>query len=220
MALKVKFTTATEGFDAAIREKYKPMAEAGTEAIREISDEVKTAGRADIAAAGFGKRWQNAFRVDVYPKRGVSLNAAALVYHKIPYADIFETGGVIKGKPKLWIPLSSTPKKIGTQRMSAKLFQQKIGKLQYVKRPGGKPLLMAKASVSSGQAKSGKYGKVTLSKLRSGAAGNGIIRAVPLFVAVDSVKLRDRFSLREIIGRTADKLATVYTQKLAQKDID
>lgn len=80
----------TEGFDVALREKYRPLAEAGQETIIEIANAIKNAGRAEIAAAGFSARWQNALRADVYPKRKVSLNAATLVFHKIPYADVLK----------------------------------------------------------------------------------------------------------------------------------
>ena len=73
-------------------------------------------GRADIAAAGFSRRWQNAFRVDVFPRgRKVSVDAAAWVFHKIPYAEVFEEGATIRGRPYLWIALPGTPTRIGGQ---------------------------------------------------------------------------------------------------------
>ncbi|RUV75923.1 MAG: hypothetical protein EOR30_17060 [Mesorhizobium sp.] len=50
-----------------------PIAFAATAAISEAGDIVKREGRADIAAAGFSKRWQNALRVNVYPKRRFSI---------------------------------------------------------------------------------------------------------------------------------------------------
>lgn len=220
MSLKLLYRAGKGEFEQALREKYQPLAEAGKETIVEIADEVKTKARQDIASAGFSKRWQNALRVDVYPKNKVSLNAAALVYHKIPYADVFESGATIRGKPQLWLPLTSTPKKVGRYRMTPERFINEIGPLQLVRRAGGKPLLFGKMEVSRNQARSGDYGKVTLPKLRKGAAQSGIIRAVPLFVGVDSVKLRDRFSINEIVDRAVGRMGETFIRKLDAKDID
>ncbi|KEC73144.1 hypothetical protein RLPCCGM1_c1260 [Rhizobium leguminosarum bv. phaseoli CCGM1] len=220
MTLKLLYRAVKGEFEQALREKYQPLAEAGQETIQEIADQIKTAARQDIASAGFSKRWQNALRADVYPKGKVSLNAAALIYHKIPYADVFESGATISGKPLLWLPLKSTPKKVGRNRMTPDRFMQAIGPLQLVRRAGGKPLLFGKMSVSKNQAASGDHGNVTLAKLRKGAAKTGIIRAVPLFVGVDSVRLRDRFSINEIVDRAVDRIGEVFVQKLGNKDID
>lgn len=217
--MKIVYQALKGEFEQALREKYRPLAEAGQETIEEVATQVKLKGRAHIAQAGFSKRWQNALRADVYPKRKVSLNAATLIYHKIPYADVFETGATIRGKPRLWLPLSTTPKRIGRYRMTPERFSREVGPLQPVQRPGRKPLLFGRMEVTEGQAKSGDYGKVTLAKLRKGAAGSGIVRGVPLFVGVDSVKLRDRFQLSELIEREADKMAAIFVRKLDAKDV-
>lgn len=218
--ITVTVKALTEGFDAAMREKYRPLAEAGQETIIEIANDIKIAGRADIAAAGFSARWQNALRAEVYPKRKVSLNAATLVFHKIPYADVFETGATISGKPTLWLPLSSTPKKLGRFKMTADRYAKEVGPLTLLKLPGKRPLLAAKMAVSGRQAASGDLGKVTLPKLRRGASGSGAIRAVPLFVGVDSVTLRKRFGLNEVIERAAGRIEAVFVDRVAKKDID
>ena len=215
MALKILYQSAAGDFEKAMVGIYRPIAEAGTAAMTEAVNEIKAKGRADIASAGFGKKWQNTFRVDQYPGRGkVSANAAALVYHKIPYADVFETGATIRGKTgKLWLPLKNTPKKVGRNRLTPKVFVREVGPLFSINR-GGKPILAAKMAVSKSAAKSGKLPKPTLGKLRDGATSKGLTRAVPLFVGVDSVKLRDRFSLREITDRAADALPALYAKHL------
>lgn len=214
MALKILYESASGEFDKAMTAIYRPIAAAGTAAIGAAADEIKRKGRADIAQAGFGKRWQNTFRVDTYPKKGrVSANAAALVYHKIPYADVFEAGATIRGKPMLWLPLKTTPKKIGRNRMTPKVFRREVGPLFTLNR-GSKPLLAAKIAISKSQAKSGKMPKPSLAKLRDGATTKGLTRAIPLFVGVDSVKLRDRFSLREITDDAAERLPALYAKFL------
>lgn len=63
-------------------------------------------GQADIAQAGsFGARWIDALQVAV---TGSGNNMRLSMKLNVPGADIFETGGVIQGKPLLWLPLSGT----------------------------------------------------------------------------------------------------------------
>src|SRR6185369_14975452 len=81
----------------------KDLATAATTAVAEAGAQALKNGRASIAAAGFSRKWQNALRLDVFPKGGVSVNAAAVLRHTIPYAGIFETGGTIEGP--LWLPI-------------------------------------------------------------------------------------------------------------------
>lgn len=207
MALQF-FANAIRGELAeAMDELYEPIAEAGTAAMREVANSIKLKGRSNISAAGFSTKWQNAFRVDVYPKRGVSANAAALVYHRIPYADIFETGGTIRGKPTLWVPLPSTPKKIGRRRMTPARFINEVGPLFPIRGKGGKPLLAANVA----KKRRSRNGTLSLSSLRRGASG-GATQAVPVFVGLPSVTLRDRFSLREITRSEANTLAELYAK--------
>jgi hypothetical protein len=205
--LRIRVSDPSDAFAKAMREKYKPVAKAAKRAMTQVADNIKAQGRADIMAGGLTKRWANTFRVDVYPKgSAVSVNAAALVYHKIPYADIFETGGTIHGAPKLWLPLSSTPKKLGTKRMTPEIYIKEIGPLFPINRAGKAPLLAGYTSVS---AKTKNTGKITSAKLRRGAAG-GARKAVPLFVGVDQVSIEKKFHLRAITAADAAKLASFY----------
>lgn len=211
MALEF-FASAIRGELAEVFEElYEPIEEAGTAAMREMATAIKLRGRANIAAGGFSTRWQNAFRVDVYPKRGASANASALVYHKIPYADVFETGATIRGKPTLWVPLPGTPKKIGRKKITPQRFISEIGPLFPLKGRGGRPLLAAKVAARRRQRAGGQ---VSLSALRRGAAGGVPTQALPLFVGLPAVKLGDRFALREITRSGAAALAVLYVKNL------
>jgi hypothetical protein len=204
--LRFRVSDIAREFEQAMADKYQPIAEAGTAAMTEMANRLKLAGRADIASAGFSKRWQNAFRVDVYPKRRASADAAALVYHRIPYADVFETGATIRGKPTLWVPLPVLPKRIGRERMSPKLYEQRVGPLQFIKGSSGVPLLVGRIAGPKGS----KVRTVTLASARRGARGEGNVQTVPLFVGVDAVTLRDRFSLRQITDKAAALLPALY----------
>lgn len=222
--MKIVYQAVKGEFEQAIRAIYRPLEEAGQETIEEVATAIKVKGRAHIGRAGFSKRWENALRADVYPKKPrISLNAAALIWHKIPYADVFESGAVIRGKPRLWLPLSSTPKKIGRHRMTAERYVRSIGPLTPIIRPGKKPLLAGQMSATKTQLRSGAFGKVSVPRLKKGAgkietkaAGRTM---VPLFVGVDVVTLRKRFALTELIEREADQMAEIFVRKLDAKDV-
>ncbi|MCW2854371.1 MAG: hypothetical protein JWM84_4035 [Nocardioides sp.] len=195
-------------FTQAVREIYKPIAEAGTAAIRHAGEDVKRDARASIAAAGFGAKWQNALRVDIYPKRGISANAAAHIYHNIPYAEVFERGAQIHGKPMLWIPMSHTPKRANGQRLTAPAYVRTIGPLVSLNRPGKPPML-------AGQIKESAKGTITPAKLRSAMKladkkGGAGVRLVPLYTGISTVTIRKRFWIYAAIDRARSRLAEYY----------
>lgn len=209
-------------FQKAFKRKESIVARAATLGLREVANDVKASGRAAIARAGFSPRWQAAFRVEIYPKRGESINAAAFVHHNIPYAGVFESGATISGHPYLWIPLPNAPKRIGRQKITPKLYTQSIGKLVFIRSAGGKPLLAGKVSVRS-------RGKVTLSQLRRGErdarreaathafGGNSArlkVSLVPIFIGVTSIRIRGRFGLEAIFSRARTALAAAYIRNI------
>lgn len=208
----------------AFLDKERIVARAATLGMREVAEDVKRSGRAAIGRAGFSPRWQGAFRVDVYPKRGESINAAAFVHHNIPYAGVFEEGATISGSPYLWVPLPTAPKRIGRQKITPKLYSEHVGKLVFIRRSGGRPLLAGRLN-----ARSGGRGKVTIAQLRRGerdarraaatsAFGGNASRLkttiVPLFVGLPSVKIRGRFGLQAIFDNARARLAAAYFRNL------
>lgn len=203
----LKFTIeAKEGQfeDVLAIQAYDTVEQASQAAITAAGQIVKIQGRADIAAAGFGPKWQNTFRVDVFPKTGASVNAAAFIHHKIGYAGIFEEGGEIQGKPLLWIPLTGTPKKIGRYRFSAYNYRLKYGRdsLQLVKRTGKAPLLFGK--------KPSGMRRALVRRLKGLRKDVGDQR-VPLFAGVDRVNIRKRFHIRNIVESAAARLPELFT---------
>jgi hypothetical protein len=195
----------------AMRQKYLPVATAATRAIEDVALQVKTRGRSAIAAAGFSRRWQNALRVNVYPERGrVSVDAAAFIYHKIPYAGVFEDGARISGSPFLWIPFSNVQQRIGGKRLTPRLFIATVGPLHSVNVPGKPPMLAAYVSANFGGGK-----KITLASLRAGMrrrskSGAGSVRSVPIFFGINAVQLRARFGLQAIFNSGRASLAQAY----------
>ncbi len=208
------YSAVTGQYKTYTDELHKRIATAATNAMSEAGSKLKTEGRAAIGAAGFSKRWQNAFRVNLYPDRGrtVSVTPAALAFHKIPYADVFETGATITGSPLLWLPLPNVPVQVsgimgGRVHMSPTAYIRSIGPLHLILRPGKPPLL---AGYMAGS------GTITIAKLkagnrrrRPGAPAQKIV-SVPLFFGLDKVSLRQRFNLREIFARTQASLGALY----------
>jgi hypothetical protein len=208
MTMRVKYACRPGAFKEAFTAPYALMAQAAQQAVAQAGDEVKTAARANIASAGLGPGFVKALRVDIYPRRRNSLNASAHIYHRIPYAGVFEEGETIRGKPRLWIPLRSAPQKIGKKRMTPQEYVARVGPLQFVQVPGRNPLLFARMK--------GKRagGKVTLGKLRAAktAKGSGATRSVPIFVGVDAVTIRKRLDIGSIVERASNRLAQLYAQ--------
>lgn len=211
MSLRLTFRALKGEFEEAVNELNRPIAEAATAAMKEAAEIAKTEARASIAAAGFSRRWQNTLRVEVYPKRDVSTNPAALIYHRIPYADVFETGATIRGNPRLWLPLPSAPKRISRQRPTPKRIGQLAPDgLQFVKRPGGNPLLAVKVRVSRTKAAEREQ-KLTAPQIRRGSrSGRGIVKSVPVFVGLKTVEIGKRFNVRGAVENARDRLASLY----------
>jgi hypothetical protein len=96
---------------------------------------IEESGRIDIALAGnFGARWIEGLHVKA---SGTIGNMRISMYHDVPYAGIFETGGEIHGNPLLWIPLSFTDAKgIAASEYGSGLFRVD-------RRASGTPLLFS-----------------------------------------------------------------------------
>jgi hypothetical protein len=210
--LQILFSYVTGTFEETFAALQAPVAAAATASIRAAGDQLKRDARADIAAAGFSSRWQNALRVNIYPKSGNSIEAAAFLYHKIAYADIFEEGGSIRGKPLLWLPLPNTPVKIGSQKMTPALYEAEIGPLRYVSRGGLPPLLVAEQAPTRS-----KKTKFSLSSLRRGAAAGSTgatTRTVPLFIGLDAVTMAKKFHIQDDAKRAAEALPGLFADNL------
>lgn len=222
MALKVKssfkkgihvsYEYKPAAFAASVATMKDPVALAASGAMKEAGDIFKTRVRADMAAAGFKRKFLNSFRVNVYPAPPkVSINAAALGFSKVPYAGVFEEPTNISGRPILWLPLSSTPKNIGGKRMTPQLYIRQIGPLFSIDRPGELPLLAGKIATN----RRGQFdkSKVSLSALRRGKSGTAS-KLVPLFVGLERVHIPDKLHVLEIAVSVSNLLPELYAKHL------
>jgi hypothetical protein len=137
------------------------------------------------------------------------MRAAALIYHKVPYADVFERGAVIHGKPLLWLPLPSAPFGKGGRRIPAAQFRQQVGAPLYsIRRPGKPPLLGANVRMTS--ARAGKATSLSLLRRGRNPGGRGAVQLVPLYVGVEAAAIPKRFAIIDAIARAVAALPGLY----------
>lgn len=126
-----------QGPTDAAKAQSARLRKAITSTAYKIASEVQQRGRVDIAQAGrFGPNWIFGLRAFKQRKEAGTDRTVITVRHNIPFAEIFEEGGVVKGKPLLWIPFSDAKDAVGlrARRFNLKLYQIKSRK--------GTPLLI------------------------------------------------------------------------------
>lgn len=113
---------------------YKAISNTTEEGGKKIEDR---AGRDILRAGKFSSRWPEDFIAEVkHPDKARS--TISTYFRTIFFGHIHEFGGVVKGKPLLWIPLSFRPELKGVW---ARDFP---GPLFRIDREGKNPLLVSK----------------------------------------------------------------------------
>jgi hypothetical protein len=203
------FTAAKGEFLAAAQGKASPMADAAIASLKGAATTIQTQGRANIAAAGFTKRWQTGFRATLNPNKG--LDATVTVRHSMGFASVFEFGGRISGKPLLWIPVDGMPARIGGKRTTIALYIKLIGPLRFVHLPGHPPMAVGPIAGLAGA-------RITVAKLRRGQAGQGRrIQTAPLFVGVPAVTVGKHFNLTAIVNQAVAQVPEAFAQNFRDK---
>lgn len=106
-AIRVYFKGERFGpvFVRSIRKDAERVRAAARGAAQDVANQIVLLGQGDIASAGnFGSRWTEGLKATVTEGGG---NIRINVTHDVSYFNIFQYGGVIAGKPMLWIPLSA-----------------------------------------------------------------------------------------------------------------
>lgn len=134
--MTLKLTYTAPDYKRAMADALAGVTRATALATRSTARIIKQKGQADIARSGkFGARWQQGLIVEAIPPGGYQIDNAIVVGHTEVGADTFEHGGVIKGRPLLWIPLSFADPKARAKGYPGGLFR--------VDRKSGKPLLLS-----------------------------------------------------------------------------
>lgn len=195
MTLKLVAGALQGNFKDAFNDQFGRVATAATGAINKGAEDLRARARASISSGGFSNKWQNAYRVEVFPRGAkASVDAAIWAWHKIPYAGVFETGATIRGKPMLWLPTKFAPNRIGGKKPTPSLFIKFIGPLRSTK--GTKhPMLVAAFQARGRRRKGGP-------------------RTVPIFVGVPLVHIPKKFDLEKAAQSVRDQLPDHYFQLL------
>jgi len=202
--MDVKITLVTpHDFSKMMADDHKSVKKAATGAFRQGGDNIKKAARANIASGGFSSRWQNAMRVNVYPKTGDSGSPKIFAYHKIKYAGQFEDPEQIQGRPLLWLPIEKNLP--GGRHWSPAMFTRMIGPLRGG-RHGSRPILFGQVSVGGG----GKVLRLTRKGMRAKPAQKTWL---PVFIGVSSVNNSKRFDVQSVVEAAAGNLAELFSTK-------
>jgi hypothetical protein len=179
---------------AAMEREIKIGESAVTRAMQAAGQELKTDWRAQITQAGLGTRLARTIRSEAYPKRGESLEAAALVWTKAPQIiEAHDSGPLIRSKSGFWlaIPTEAAGKGRGGKRLTPGEWEQRRGlRLRFIYRRRGPSLLVAE-----GRLNSRGIGVASRSK-----TGRGLT-TVPVFLLVPQVRLRKRLDLARDAAR-------------------
>ena len=155
---------------------------------------LKEEWRRQIQSAGLGSRLARTIRSATYPQRRPSSSAAALIWTRAPLLiDVFENGATIRGKDGLFlaIPTEAAGTRIGTQRITPGLWEQRTGmRLRFIYRRNLPSLLVADdARINTRGRAAANRRRVRRDGIRTGSV------TVPIFILVPQVTLRPRLDL-------------------------
>jgi hypothetical protein len=160
-----------------------------TAAMRQAGAGLKGAWRGQIVGAGLGARLANSIRSETFPKVGVSLNAAALVWSKAPViVGAHDAGPLIRSRNGFWlaIPTPAAGRAQGGRRITPGGWERTTGlRLRFVYRRVGPSLLVADS------VRMNSRGQAAVSRSKR---GRGQVTA-PIFLLVPQVKLPKRLDL-------------------------
>jgi hypothetical protein len=213
MPAEFKFTRPGK-YAANIEPWQQETARNLTMAFRDGAKILQTQTRAAIISAGLGPRFARQFKAFAYPRRQFSMDPVIRGFHargwrgsKIGrYANIFARGGTITGKPLLWVPLPTAPKRIAGQAPTPKLFIENIGPL--VSLHGTRRPILAGRSMRAVQGR-----RATVAQLQTGArrqAAGRHTEIVPMFVGVRSVRIRKMVDMDPIFARVTAQLPELF----------
>jgi hypothetical protein len=131
------FSQQENALEQILEEIEREIVEAKEDAVKEAADLAVKEGRANIASAGFSSRWTSGLVSKFYSNKNTG-DPAALVYHRIGLAGVFETGMTIVGRPLLWLPIEQNLPRAKSFAMSPRKYGRKLVSVNIAGKP---PLL-------------------------------------------------------------------------------
>jgi len=194
------------------------MAKALTGAMRDVGKLGRERGRQAITAAGFSNKFANSLVAKLPAKD--TLTPTAYIHTTINYADVFETGAIITGKPYLWLPLPTVPAGPGRPHMTPKQYVENVGPLVTMHRAGKPPMLGARVAISAPRPQ--PFGRfVSRRILRRGISMRGATQptqVIPLFVGVPAVNIPKKFDVHAAVVDAFGHLDDFYRRQFPGYD--
>jgi hypothetical protein len=216
----MRFTIKTDDLAKGLGEVELETARSVTDAMREVTEGLKSDLRADVVDAGFGQRLANTWRGKTYPDSAVSLEAASFVWSKAPnIVDAFDRGVTIRSSRGFWLAIPTPAAGLkglsatgGMKRITPGGWERRTGmRLRFVYRRAGPSLLVAD------NARLTKRGlaRANTGRTRSGAAYTRLAgrTTVVAFLLVPQVTLKKRLDIASVAQRWADRIPSVIAAR-------
>ncbi|MFH1157607.1 MAG: DUF6441 family protein [Pseudomonadota bacterium] len=203
----MKLTAAITGnLKAIMAQELKAAEKAVSQGITQATEGLKAELRGQVTGAGLGDRLAKSWRGEVYPRGGLSINAAGFVYTKAPeIIGAFAKGAAIRSKQGRFLAI---PTQFVIRRNNKKLTPADFGEagipLRYVPPQGARRvglLVVDNFRVT-------KKGKAKVASNRALKTGRGLATVV-MFILVPEVRLKKRFDIDSVAKKWIGKLPSL-----------
>lgn len=189
-------------FKAVMAKEVKDAETAVSRGVKQATDGLKEELRQQVTGAGLGNRLAKSWRGEIYPKGGMSVNAAGFVYSKAPeIIGAFAMGVTIKNKRGrfLAIPTTYVIRREG-RRVTPADFEEAGIPLRYV--PPQEKRKIGLLVVDNFRIT--KKGKARAASARGIKTGR--VATVVMFLLIPQVTLKKRFDIDSVAKKWIDQL--------------
>jgi uncharacterized protein DUF6441 len=175
----------------------KAAEQAVTLGVTQAGERLKSDWRAQITGAGLGAKLARTIRMARYPKQGISIGAASLIWSKTPQIiGAHDEGALIRSSNGFWlaIPTPVARERFRRGPLDPGIWERRPGMpLRFIYRRGRPSLLVADNARFT---RSGRI-RENVTRRKDGTSYSRLARRsiVPIFLLVPQVKLPKRFDL-------------------------
>lgn len=218
---------ADEAILRAARNALERIVEEGKDRLRDMVVRTGLGRQGAGSGRGTGRSLASAVRFDIYPKRGLARDPAALLYIQPSATKIyqaFEEGETIRarGGGFLTIPIPGSPasrevfgdKPRGTTILAA--LKAKGVEIAFVPGNGQCPAMLVANSVRVGTSKTGRTRVSRAARTKSGGLASGT-QSVPLFWLVPSAQMPKKFSIADEFRAIERDFANAFARAFASE---
>jgi hypothetical protein len=218
---------ADEAILRAGRNAIERVVERGKDSLRGMVVKAGLAREGAGSGRGTGRSLASAVRFEIYPKRGLARDPAALLYIQPSSRKIFqafEDGERISapGGKALTIPIPGSPASrevFGDKPRGSTILatlKARGVEIGYVKAKGDRPAMLVANSVRVGTNKAGRTRVSRAARTKSGGFASGT-QSVPLFWLIPAVKMPKKFSLADEFRRIERDFAREFAEQFARE---